>query len=236
MRPRFVASIAGRVRHACGAAAAVAAPLLIACAKGTDSNGAIDEGGLIEDDAGRDVNVVPVPRDSSTVGPDGTVLPPDDSGGTCVKKVVINEIKTDGTTANDEMVELYNPSACDVPLGSWEIKYESGAGTGGSAGHKFAAGTTIASMGYLVLTPGAGSWTAGMSKTDGQIGLLDDTGTLVDGVAWGTVSGGGYREKTAATAPASGGSIGRSPNGADTDNNKTDFKPYASPSPGAPNP
>ncbi len=225
MRPRFVA----------GGAAAAGALIMVACAKGTDSNGIADEGGLA-DDAGRDVNVVPVPRDSSTVGPDGTVLPPDDSGGPCVMKVVINEIKTDGTTANDEMVELYNPSACDVPLGNWEIKYQSGGGTAGSAGHKLAATVTIPSMGYLVLTSGAGSWTAGMSKTDGQIGLLDDTGTLVDGVAWGTVTSGSYREKTAATAPASGGSIGRSPNGADSDNNKTDFKTYASSSPGAPNP
>lgn len=234
MRPPFVAAVAAA---ACGAAAAFGALVLVACAKGTDNNGVADEGGLVEDDAGRDVNVVPVPKDSSTVGPDGTVLPPDDSGGTCVPKVVINEIKTDGTTANDEMVELYNPSACAVPLGSWEIKYQPGSGGTGSAGHKFAAGTTIASLGYLVLTPGAGSWTAGMSKTDGQIGLLDDTGTLVDGVAWGPVTGGSYREKTAVTPlPASGGSIGRSPNGADSDNNKTDFKVYASPSPGAPNP
>jgi hypothetical protein len=230
MRPAFLAAVA------CGAAVAVGALVLVACAKGTGNNGVIDEGGLVEDDAGRDVNVVPVPKDSSTVGPDGTVLPPDDSGGTCVPKVVINEIKTDGTTANDEMVELYNPSACDVPLGSWEIKYESASGGTGSAGHKFAAGTTIAAMGYLVLTPGAGSWTAGMSKTDGQIGLLDDTGAVVDGVGWGTVTAGSYREKTAVIAPATSGSIGRSPNGADSDNNKTDFKTYASPSPGAPNP
>jgi hypothetical protein len=231
MRPRFV------VAAVCGAASALGALVLVACAKGTDNNGVADEGGLLEDDAGRDVNVVPVPRDSSTVGPDGTVLPPDDSGGTCAKKVVINEIKTDGATGNDEMVELYNPSACAVPVGGWEIRYQSGGGVAVVAtGHKFAAGDTIAAMGYLVLTPGAGSWTAGMAKTDGQIGLVDDTGTLVDGVGWGTVSGGSYREKTAATAPASGGSIGRSPNGADSDNNKTDFKTYASPSPGAPNP
>ncbi|MEA2750042.1 MAG: hypothetical protein QOI41_4185 [Myxococcales bacterium] len=211
--------------------------VVAACAKGTDNNGILDEGGLVDEDAGRDVNVIPVPKDSSTMGQDGTVLPPDDSGGTCTMKVVINEVKTDGTTANDEMVELYNPSACAVPLGSWEIKYESASGGTGGAGHKFLTGDSIDAKGYLVLTPGGSTnWTAGMAKTDGQLGLLDDKGALVDGVGWGTITGGSYKESTAATAPASGGSIGRSPNGSDTGNNKIDFKTYPAPSPGAPNP
>lgn len=229
-----------RMRRSTSAALAASvaiSALMLACAKGTD-NATLDEGGLVEEDAGRDVNVVPVNKDGATTGPDGTVLPPSDSStGGCTGKVVINELKTDGTNGNDEMVELYNPTACAVPVGGWEIKYQSGGGVAGVAtGHKFATGDTVASMGYLVLTPGAGSWTAGMSKTDGQIGLLDDTGTLVDGVAWGTVTSGSYREKTAATAPATSGSIGRSPNGADSDNNKADFKTYPAPSPGAPNP
>lgn len=211
--------------------------VLIACAKGTES-GALDEGGLVEEDAARDVFVLPVDKDSSTTTPDGTVLPPDDSStGGCTMKVVINELKTDGTTANDEMVELYNPSPCAVPLGSWELKYESSAGNAGAAGHKFATGDSIAANGYLVLTPGGStSWTAGMSGTAGQVGLLDDKGKVVDAVAYGTVTSGDYREKTSATAPASGGSIGRSPNGVDSDNNKADFKTYPAPSPGAANP
>lgn len=220
---------------ACGAAVALAT-LVVACAKGTD-NVALDEGGA-EVDAARDVNVVPVNKDSST-DPDSPVLPPDDSGssGGCAMKVVINELVTNGAGgANDEMVELYNPSTCDVPLGSWTLKYESAAGGAGAAGHTFAAGASIPSLGYLALTPGAANWTSGMAAASGQVGLLDDTGKVVDAVAYGTVTGGDYKEKTAATAPASGGSIGRSPNGVDTDNNKADFKTYATPSPGAANP
>jgi hypothetical protein len=220
-----------------GCAVAIATIVLVACAKGTEGGTADDEGGIVDQDAARDVFVLPI-GDASMPVPDGTVLPPDDSStsGGCTMKIVINELKTDGTTANDEMVELYNPSTCTVPLANWEIKYESAAGGVGSAGHKFGAGDMIASQGYLVLTPGANNWTAGMAAASGQIGLLDDTGTLVDGVGYGTVTGGDYREKTAATGPASGGSIGRSPNGTDSDNNKTDFKTYASPSPGAANP
>ena len=75
-----------------------------------------------------------------------------------------------------------------------------------------------------------------MAAASGQVGLLDDTGTLVDSVAYGTVTGGSYKEGTAAVGPASGGSIGRSPNGADSNNNKTDFKAYGTPSPGIANP
>ena len=212
--------------------------LVVACAKGTDS-GTLDEGGTVEEDAARDVNVVPVNRDGSMTDPDSPVLPPEDSStGGCTAKVVINELVTNGAGgANDEMVELYNPSACAADLGGWALKYESSAGGTGAAGHAFVAGDTIPSMGYLVLTPGGTTnWTAGMAAASGQVGLLDGTGKLVDGVAYGTITGGDYREKTAATAPASGGSIGRSPNGADTDNNKSDFKTYATPSPGAANP
>jgi hypothetical protein len=45
-----------------------------------------------------------------------------------------------------------------------------------------------------------------------------------------------FAEGTSAVSPASGGSIGRSPNGADSNNNKTDFKAYGTPSPGIANP
>jgi hypothetical protein len=212
--------------------------VVIGCAKGTDGSGIdVGEGGIVEVDGGlRDVNVVPTPKDSSS--PDDSGLLPGDDSGTCTKKVVINELKTDGTTANDEMIELYNPSSCAVPLGSWELKYESSGGGTGMAGHKFATGDSIPSKAYLVLTPtsAAAKLTPGMAKSDGQVGLLDDKGTLVDAVAYGTVTTGSYREGPSAPSPPSGGSIGRSPDGADSNNNKNDFKTYTTPSAGVANP
>jgi hypothetical protein len=75
-----------------------------------------------------------------------------------------------------------------------------------------------------------------MAGTDGEVGLLDDTGKIVDAVAYGTVTATTYKEGTAAPSPPSGGSIGRSPSGVDTDNNKTDFKTYTTPSPAIANP
>lgn len=218
------------------ATAAITTLVVVGCARGTESID-VGEGGLVEDGGGvRDVNVMPTPKDSSS--PDDSGPLPGDDSGSCTKKVVINELKTDGTTADDEMIELYNPSSCAVPLGNWQIKYESSGGGPGSAGHKFATGDSIPSKAYVVLTPTgvAAKLTPGMAKSDGQVGLLDDKGVLVDAVAYGTVTMGSYREGQPAPSPPSGGSIGRSPNGVDTNNNKADFKTYTTPSPGVANP
>ena len=217
------------------ATAAITTLVVVACAKGTDSVGDLGEGGTAEGDAGRDVNVVPTPKDSAP--PEDTGTTPGDDSGSCTQKVLINELKTDGTNANDEMVELYNPSTCAVPLGNWELKYASSGGGTGPAGHKFSVGDSIPSKGFLVLTPGGSTdLTAGMAAGSGQVGLLDDKGTLVDGVAYGTITKAVYREGTSAVSPPAGGSIGRFPSGVDTGNNKTDFKAYTTASPAIANP
>jgi hypothetical protein len=212
--------------------AITALAVLVACATGKESidNG---EGGVEPLDGSRDVFVIPDKDSGST----DTGAPPDDAPS-CNAKVVINELKTDGTNANDEMIELFNPGSCAVPLGDWELKYQSSAGGTGLAGYKFAVGDSILAGGYLVLTPGSSSapLTAGMAATAGQVGLLDDKGSLVDAVAYGTVTAGSYREGVSAPSPPSKGSIGRSPNGGDTDNNKTDFKTYTTPSANVANP
>ena len=232
MRMRLVRRLGGPIVFA--ATAAITTLVVVACAKGTDTSEDFGEGG-VEQDASRDVNVLPNPKDSTPAEDTGTTQGGD--SGSCSQKVVINEVKTAGASANDEMIELYNPSTCAVPLGNWELKYQSASGGTGLAGHKFAVGDSIPPKGFLVLTPGGSTdWTAGMASGDGQLGLLDDTAKLVDGVAYGTVTGGSYKEGTAAPAPPVSGSIGRSPNGVDTGNNKTDFKTYTTPSPAIANP
>lgn len=218
------------------ATAAAATFVVAACATGTDGGVALDGDGGLDDAAQRDVNVLPA-KDSSTGSDTGA---PGDDAGSCTKNVVINELKTDGTNLNDEMIELYNPSSCAVPLGNWELKYQSGGGGTGPAGHKFATGDSIAANSYLVVAPvGApksdAPLTTGMAKDNGQIGLLDESGTLVDAVAYGAVTAGSYREGQSAPTPPTSGSIGRSPNGADTNNNKTDFTTFPTPSTGVAN-
>lgn len=202
---------------------------MIACAHGTGGTSSDSEAGVDPGDASRDRFVLP----GTDSGSDDTGTTGNDSGG-CNAKVVINELRTSAP----EMIELYNPGSCAVPLGNWALKYQSGGGVAGSAGHKFAVGDSILAGGYVVLVPGDPSTplTTGLSGTDGQVGLVNDKGMLVDAVAYGPVTAGMYREKGSAPAPASGGSIGRKPNGVDTDNNSADFQKYATPSQGVANP
>lgn len=227
MRMRLVRSWLGG-----GTSAAIMTLVMVACAKGTGS-GVIDNGEGVGD-AARDVFVIPddssVPDGSKS---DGAVDAPLDSSpaGT---HVVINEIQTDVT----ELVELYNPTSSTVSLANWEIRYASAGGGAGGAGHKFAASASIAAGAYIVLKPSDSSWTSGMQAVSGQLGLFDGAGagaTLIDAVAYGNVTGGSFREAQSAPSPPSGGSIGRSPNGVDTDDNKADFKTFAATTPGTPN-
>jgi hypothetical protein len=214
------------------AASTSTALFVLACATGTDSVVSA-EGGPEPADGARDVFVIPA--DSGTQDTGG---PPPDDAASCTAQVVINELKTDGTTANDELIELFNPGSCAVPLGDWQLKYQSSSGGAGLAGYKFEIGASILAGGYLVLTPGSSSTplTPGMAGASGQVGLLDDKGTLVDAVAYGSVTAGSYREGQSAPSPPTNGSIGRSPSGTDTGNNKSDFKTYTTPSPNVANP
>lgn len=208
--------------------------LLIACANGTEpidlTEGALDaEGGTVLGDGG------PSNRDS------GTIDPTEDAGGTDAKKdsttpptgvnhVVINELQADGT----EFVELYNPTGASISLNGYSIKYQSAAGGAGSAGNTFKAADSIGAGAYLLLTKANGKWTEGMAAASGQIGLFNGS-TLVDGVAYGAVTGGSYGEGSPAPTPPSAGSIGRQPDGADTNKNATDFATFTSPTPGSAN-
>jgi hypothetical protein len=221
------------------ATASVLALVVVACANGTNV-GYVgdDEAGLLLDSGGRDVNVLPT-GDSS---PGADSAPGNDAGNPgCTGAIVINELKTAGATdPNDEFVELYNPNSCAVPLSGWEIKYESSGGGPGPAGYKFVAGDSIPAQGYFLVA--SSTFTGKKDATlvngfaaAGQVGLVDDKKAIIDGVAYGTVTGGSYGEKQAAAAPAAGKSVGRSPNGTDSNSNSADFKVLTSPSPGAAN-
>lgn len=208
--------------------------VMIACAKGTDfvdfSDGAIVD----EASTGRDVVVIP-DRDSST-GQDTGPQPGD--SGPCDRKVVINELMVDGTS---EWVEIYNASTCAVSVGGWRLAYRSKDDAPGGASYTFGTAESLAPKQFFLIATAAFSgkkdatFNGGFGNAGGQVGLLDDTGKLMDGVGYETGTSGLYTEGTPAPNPAANKSIGRSSDGVDTGNNKNDFKLLNTPTPGAGN-
>lgn|GEM_PF-3385255 len=183
-----------------------------------------------------------------TVPPPDVVLPvdtgpPPDAGG-CTNKLVINEVQTEGTGADNEFVELFNPTPCEVGLEGWSLKYSAVSGNTpstfftGLVSHKLLPG------GYFVVAhtsfsgPKNATYTAGkLAADDGQVGLFDKLDTKVDSVGYGTIATGNRVLTEGNPAPTPGGpgkSVQRVPNGADTNNNGADFR-SANPTPNAAN-
>ncbi|MDB4937470.1 MAG: hypothetical protein JWP87_4442 [Labilithrix sp.] len=232
---RLVARLGGGLLFA--ATAATTTLVVVACAKGTDSVD-VDEGGVVEEDAARDVNVVPLPSKDSSSPDDSGPLPGDDSG-TCTRKVVVNEVLMNGPSGS-EFIELYNASTCAVPMGDWKISYKSGSNAAGGATYTFATGASLAPKAFFVIATanfsGAknATFNGGLSNSDGQVGLLDDKKATVDAVGWGTGTAGDYTEGAPVPLPPTNSSVARNTDGVDTNDNKADFK-TATPSAGQPN-
>gem|GEM_PF-990986 len=164
--------------------------------------------------------------------------------------VVISEIQTNGdgtSAADDEFIELYNPTNSSVAIGSWSIQVRGGASSTFTK-RNFPSGASIPAHGYylIVTSSGYNGSTSGdlsqgtftLSATGATVALVNgqttlSTGTessIVDKVAYGTGTT-LSPESSATSAPAANGSIERKPgasdstngNGEDTDNNANDF-------------
>lgn len=226
----------------------------LSCANGgsSDSTGSAaaddtDSGGSSSsDDSGTLSN--PAPDSGSGGGKDSGGSSTDagkDSGGggMCTGAVVVNEIQSDGVSGTDEFVELYNPAACALSLNKYSLNYYSSGGTGAPGAYFVgAAADTIPANGYFVIAGNAfagasnGKLTGGLAAAAGRVGITDNSGKLLDSVAYGAQSGNNtYVEKSPAPSPASKKSIGRKPNGTDSDDNSADFVALPSPTPGAAN-
>ncbi|MBX3223327.1 MAG: lamin tail domain-containing protein [Labilithrix sp.] len=219
--------------------------IIAACAQGQDG---IDvSGGVVPaDDAGAEGGTRLPGTDaggSSSGDPDPD--PEDDSGAGpgCTGKVVINEIMTRGASAAHEFVELYNPNSCALSLGGWTLVYRSRMGTTDTALHAFAGGASIPAQSFLVV--GSAQFagpkdvsmnvgTTGKMAEEGQVGLINDSGSLVDALGFGGATG-AYVEGTAAGSPPVNGSVGRKSDGLDTDNNAADCRVFTTHSAGASN-
>lgn len=205
--------------------------LASACAKGNETPDLEANGDAGPTDAGKDVKTTRI-EDGGGGDSGGTT----DSGGpACNGKVVVNEVMTAGASAPDEFVELYNTATCAVSLAGWKLSYRASSGNLSVGGlHTFVAGAQIPAKGFLVLGGSAftgkteGALSGAMAADRGQVALLDDTGKVIDGVAYGTqimtdAGAGTYAEKTPAQAPLANASIARKSDGLDTDDNSADF-------------
>ena len=132
--------------------------------------------------------------------------------------VVISEVRV----ADDEFVELYNPTDDNIDMTGWHWCYFSSTKTSWSDPHRdkaFPDGAMIAPHGFYLIqvygtispTPdwSIGYGTSQLGNTAGTVGIFHDApsdGTKVDAVGWGSVT---LKEGTSASAPGSGESIER---------------------------
>jgi mono/diheme cytochrome c family protein len=163
---------------------------------------------------------------------------------------VINELVTGVTGgATNEWIELYNPCTTAITITGWRLGYRAattaGPLTATDSATLFTFPARTIAVGAYVLVAGAGytgtvdgRLTTGMADPGGGIGLRDLAGTVVDSLAWGPATNAFVRVRPAAVAPlaaAPGNSIQRLPDGADTQNNMTDFRVSMRPTPRGPN-
>lgn len=172
--------------------------------------------------------------------------------------VVISQIQISGTSANDEFVELYNPTTTAIDVSKWRLTRKTATGTSSQNLVASLSGTIAPKSYFLITHPSAttasiadreySSSSSGMT-TNNTITLYSDAGiTVVDKVGMGTAgdaegspfaenpegSGSIVRKATAnstAETLMTGGIEALVGNGFDIDNNSTDFVLFESSSP-----
>ena len=192
--------------------------------------------------------VSPAPPDLSQTPP----APPDltapadfaSSSSGCTAHLVINEVKVAGTSnVDDEFIEIFNPCPTPVSLVNWTLGHYAATGTTANViatltgnisgnGYYLIAESSCACSTIADVTYSSGS----LAAAGGGVGLRNSSGTVIDSVGYGTGTSNAYVEGAPAAAPAGGSSIGRHPNGYDSDHNDADFTVSTTPTPRAANP
>lgn len=170
---------------------------------------------------------------------------PDIAAAATVDHLVVSEVMAGGASASDEFIELYNPTAADLPLEGLEIVYVSASGATVTRKAAWAAGEPpLPAGGHLLVANEAGAFAAvadatyanGLAATGGSVALrIVGATTAIDAVGWGTAAS-AWLEGVPAPAVAAGHSLERLPGGSagsgqDTDANAVDFADRAVPDP-----
>ena len=161
-----------------------------------------------------------------------------------VKHVVISEIQISGKTANDEFVELYNPTNSKVDISSWKLQYKKDTSKTwrNKTGDGLPTGTKIKSHQFFLLsgksycgnvTPDYrhnANWL--LSNKAGNIRIIDSNSNEVDRVGYGATAD--SSETNPAPSPKNNQSIERRNMDniiQDTDDNSADFEIQKNPNP-----
>jgi hypothetical protein len=152
----------------------------------------------------------------------------------------VNELMTTGNGgASDEFIEIHNPCAKVLDLTGYALVYRAAMGASDLPLVTFNA-LTVGANGHVVAGQQAYAGMAdvrygnSMANAGGAVALLAPGGAVVDSVGWGTATN-AYVENQPAPATPDGQSIGRFPDGTDTNHNKNDFRVFAQPTPRAKN-
>jgi hypothetical protein len=168
------------------------------------------------------------------------VLPVAAAHVTAGPPVVVNEVLYDpqGKDTGLEFVELFNLSPATVCLEGWTFETGNGAYEGRWS-HEWTGTETdsIAAGGFFVIgeelvAPAPDVVTALDLQNGPDACRLTSPGSDRDIVGWGELAYGEYYEGAPAERASSGSSIGRDPDGSDSDGNYDDFRVLHTPSPG----
>ncbi len=169
-----------------------------------------------------------------------TLLPPGSALGAdevAVDHLLVSEVVTGGSSASDELIELYNPAPVALPLEGLELIYVSSTGATVSRRTAWALGApNVQPGGHVLVANEAGIYApiadalyaTGMAATGGSVAIrVQGAATAIDAVGWGS-SASTWREGANAPVAAAGSSIERRPGGSlgstqDTDDNAVDF-------------
>jgi signal peptidase I len=191
---------------------------------------------------------IPTPTATPTETPTSTPTP----SPVVANHIVISEVQIIGANANQDFIELYNPTDAPVSLTGWRLRKRSASGDEDSIVQTALNGKTIPAHGYFLWANSqsgyATSISADVSTTvniieNNSIALFNGT-TLIDKVGWGNLTDStpfsegtlisqtignneSYERKASSSSStatmAPGGSEEVKGNGFDSDNNSADF-------------
>ena len=169
----------------------------------------------------------------------------DRASAAAVDHIVVSEVVTGGTSASDELIELYNPSSAPLPLEGLELVYVTASGATVSRRASWSLGAPEMPPGAHLLVanelgvfaPIADAlYAGGMAATGGSVALrIQGASSAIDAVGWGSAAS-TWLEGLPADVPPAGASLERLPGGSagstvDTNSNRADFTVRAVPDP-----